>query len=317
MTKKVAVLKWDRSGRKVRPQRVFERVCDAIREDLANGVLKAGEKLPAEREIAEQHGVSRSVVREAIRALEATGLLELKRGINGGAYVMTADGAPFTRSIQDVVLRGDLSLHDLTEVRVQLLVAAVGLAVVRCTPSDLSALEADVQESEDLLVNHQAARNPKLADVAGNFSKLIGIASKNKLLSMLINSVIDIQMRGFLALGMPFNRSLLQYRREITKSISERDAAGATEKTMQYLAATHEYVLSFVREHTPETLKDWLPREDNQGALKLTLFNSPYTSEVVTESAGDSMSKALREENTQLKILLAEVMLELHAAKKH
>ena len=72
-------------------RRTFEEICGSIREQLALGVLKPGDKLPRERDLAEQLGVSRNVLREALRSLEMAGLLRLQKGVKGGAFIQ--DGA--------------------------------------------------------------------------------------------------------------------------------------------------------------------------------------------------------------------------------
>ena len=66
--------------RPIRTRRAFEEICERIREQLALGVLKPGDKLPPERELAQQLGVSRNVLREALRSLEGEGLVITRPG---------------------------------------------------------------------------------------------------------------------------------------------------------------------------------------------------------------------------------------------
>lgn len=73
--------------RPIHTKRAFEEICARIREQLALGVLKPGDKLPAERDLAQQLGVSRNVLREALRSLEMAGVLRLQKGVKGGAFV--------------------------------------------------------------------------------------------------------------------------------------------------------------------------------------------------------------------------------------
>src|SRR5260370_42246641 len=68
-------------------RRTFEEICERIREQLALGVLKPGDKLPRERDLAEQLGVSRNVLKEALRSLEMAGLLRLQKGVQGGGFL--------------------------------------------------------------------------------------------------------------------------------------------------------------------------------------------------------------------------------------
>src|SRR6201986_5161850 len=87
----------------IRRRRAFEEVCETIRHQLSFRALRPGDKLPAERELAEQLGVSRSALREVLRTLELAGILELKKGIKGGAFVRPGDPTSMTRVLQDLV----------------------------------------------------------------------------------------------------------------------------------------------------------------------------------------------------------------------
>ncbi|MGE0829320.1 MAG: FadR/GntR family transcriptional regulator [Hyphomonadaceae bacterium] len=288
-------------------RKAYEQVSDRILENVAAGALKDGDRLPGERELAEQMGFSRSAVREALRALEASGVLQRKKGVNGGAYIRKADGAAVTQSMRDVVLRGNLSLHDLTEVRLHLLLAAVALAARRRTELDLRGLEANLElTAAQLEEANRTGDLPAMVGAVGDFWTLIGGATKNRLLSMLIESVTDIQMRGFISLNMPFSTNLLDQRREIIRRIAARDAVGASEWIVRYIAYVHESILQHVGETAPETLGNWLPPE---GAADGGFLVPAIATVEPKKGAEDGEVQRLRDENVRLKILLAEAML--------
>jgi DNA-binding FadR family transcriptional regulator len=98
-------------------RKAYEEVADRIRERIFTAAVKTGERLPTERELAVQFGVSRLVVREAIRALELSGLLEVKKGPKGGIFIIEDHQRPITDSIANLLGRGDARLKDLFEVR--------------------------------------------------------------------------------------------------------------------------------------------------------------------------------------------------------
>lgn len=79
--------------------RAFDKVANAIRGQIKEGRLKTGDRLANERDLAEQFSVSRSTVREALRSLENGGLLTLRRGPGGGAFVARADGGTVRNGI--------------------------------------------------------------------------------------------------------------------------------------------------------------------------------------------------------------------------
>ncbi len=91
---------------KVRRRRVFEEICDQIRRKLARGEFRPGDKLPTERELAAEFSVGRPAVREALRTLESSGVLVLKKGLKGGAFVREGDPTVVTQSIHDLLNLG-------------------------------------------------------------------------------------------------------------------------------------------------------------------------------------------------------------------
>ena len=83
---------------RAKPAKAAQVVAQQIKDAVLSGKLSFGDKLPAERNLIEQFGYSRSVVREALRLLEDDGLIELQAGRNGGAVVLTRTRARSYRS---------------------------------------------------------------------------------------------------------------------------------------------------------------------------------------------------------------------------
>lgn len=185
--------------RNLGPKRVFEDVVQLIRIDLAKGRLKAGERLPSSHELAEHHGVGRGSIREAIRALELFGLVEVKRGRDGGVF-LTADAQQLAKA--SFVPRPNLrvSIADSIEFRKALEPKAAGLAAERATKSELDLLRASIVTMEkDLksgeafvesnLVFHNvlanATRNPYFQESIPSFlsrPEVVGAAMKSELI---------------------------------------------------------------------------------------------------------------------------------------
>src|ERR1700753_3110501 len=104
--------------RTARPSiRGFEQVAGDIRQKIAAGALRPGDKLLPERELAIQFKVGRNAIREALRDLEGKGILRLEKGRSGGAFVRPPNARQITHAISDLVDGGSISLSDLTEAR--------------------------------------------------------------------------------------------------------------------------------------------------------------------------------------------------------
>src|SRR5438552_4613060 len=127
----------------LRRERVSESVANQIREAIFSGKLEPGLKLLPEREMAEQFETSRVALREALRSLEQEGMIEIKRGSGGGAFVADFDNAlrALTDSLNTVVKLGQAKSGHLTEVRSMLEPVMARMAAARATGDDVQAMQ--------------------------------------------------------------------------------------------------------------------------------------------------------------------------------
>lgn len=125
-----------------------ERLADNLRRALANGQFPPGSKLPSEAQLSETHGVSRTVVREAIATLRADRLVEARQG--AGVFVLDTPGSPAgLLSVRNVDPDRVSSMIELLELRTAVEVEAAGLAAIRRSPA----------QEEAILGRHFAVRN--------------------------------------------------------------------------------------------------------------------------------------------------------------
>src|SRR5438552_8839163 len=115
-------------------------IADQIRTAIVTGQLKEGSRLPPERELAEQFGVSRVAVRDALRALEAMGLIEVRVGARGGAFVTVPSGSVVGQTMSDMMMMQAISPEDVVEARLIVELGTVTLASARATEDDLARL---------------------------------------------------------------------------------------------------------------------------------------------------------------------------------
>lgn len=128
----------------VKPTRASSDVIVQIREAILSGRFSPGSRLPTEREMALQFGVSRVTVRDALRALETTGLVRVKVGGQGGPYVAEPDLTLLRESLgTHLHLRGT-TFRELAEARLALETTSARLAATRATEEDLAVLRASL-----------------------------------------------------------------------------------------------------------------------------------------------------------------------------
>jgi len=149
------------------PDIVFEKVCALI----ADGSLKKGERLPAERKLAEHLGVSRPSIREAIRTLETLGMIDTRLG--SGSY-LTDDVASFTKYFVKRQTSKKYKLLEIMESRKVLECEIAYLAAQRITPAGKTALTEALdamvaQENVDLFLKKDFAFHELIATMSKNF----------------------------------------------------------------------------------------------------------------------------------------------------
>jgi GntR family transcriptional repressor for pyruvate dehydrogenase complex len=155
-----------------------------------SGRLTEGERLSPERELAEQFGVSRVTVRDALRALEAQGLIEVRVGAHGGAFVTAPTGSLIGQTMSDMMMMQALTPEDIVEARLIVELGTVTLACSRASDDDLrrlreicergaEALAAKTYTSELSWEFHarlaEAAHNGALAGLAQSFRSTLSM----------------------------------------------------------------------------------------------------------------------------------------------
>ncbi len=161
-------------------EKLNEKIVTRIKELMFANQLQIGHKLPSERELMQQTGVSRAVVREALRSLEQSGLVEIRQGATGGAFVICDLEKPIFDAAHTLYSQGKLTLGHFVEVRKAIECVSVRAAVAKASHADISRLHdlnaAYLEEMDEELRHrrHAEAFHVAVAEVSGNhLSKLL------------------------------------------------------------------------------------------------------------------------------------------------
>jgi GntR family transcriptional regulator, transcriptional repressor for pyruvate dehydrogenase complex len=214
--------------RPIHTRRAFEEICERIREQLALGVLKPGDKLPPERDLAQQLGVSRNVLREALRTLEMAGVLRLQKGVKGGAFVQEGDTSRMNDVMRDMLSLGTISVRELSEARIHVLDLVVRLACANARHADFEALEANIERTE---LATSEGRLLDRVECSREFYKLLAMAARNKVIAMIVDSVTEIHMRfvyAKVASSGAATPRLAEKRRQLLSALRARDVLAAS-----------------------------------------------------------------------------------------
>jgi len=216
-----------------RNKRSFEEIADQIKELIFAGVLKKGDKLPSERELANQFNMGRMVVREALRTLEESGLIYIKHGSLGGAFIKDADSSVITRSISDMVKIGDVKLADLTEARWGIEKIVLELVFERIGDKDITLLEKNITESEKRI-----SKGMSILDDELEFHMILARASGNPLLATIVESIITVTKSFVSIRNRPLHHEkILHYHKEIRQALKDKSLSVCLDKMHAHILA--------------------------------------------------------------------------------
>lgn len=168
--------------------RVYHHIVAHIERAIYDGRIECGDRLPSERELGRRFGASRVAVREALRALEDRGLLEVRQGSAGGHFVRTVDASVVARGFQTLLRLGRLTGTHLTEARLIIEPEVARLAAERATGLDVKELRAALDERYAVVAG---GRNPRELDL--DFHRRLATASCNPVHAVAIHALIDLE----------------------------------------------------------------------------------------------------------------------------
>ena len=209
-------------------QRIYQEVASQLRRSISEGRLRPGDKLPPERSLATMFGVSRNTVRDALRALELSGLIELKLGATGGAFVLPGSSNAVVNGMRDLYFLGAITPDHLTEARLALSAEVIRLACKRMTEEDLAILEANVAHAAEM---HKAGNFEERTKFHQAFHTLLAKSTRNPILIATTEGIMEVTRQFVKAIGpsddqnytLPSRRRLLAYlrQRDVEKAVKE------------------------------------------------------------------------------------------------
>lgn len=207
----------------VQTSRLYEQIVEQIERSILQGSLKTGDQLPPERELAQQFGVSRTAVREAVKALREKGLVKLQPG--RGTFITNGTSHAIRQSLHFMTSIGQLDgLAYLSEVRAVIEPGIAALAATRVEESHLAEMRNAIS------VMDQSGQNPDAyieADL--DFHLALAEAVANPIILTLLDSIVDLlreqRLRIFWVPGGP-ERGQVHHKR-ILQAVEQHDPAQA------------------------------------------------------------------------------------------
>ena len=218
----------------IQSERLYEQIVYQIERRIVAGDLKVGDQLPAERELADQFAVSRTAVREAIKALREKGLVEIRLG-RGTFVTRGATGA--VRHSLGLLLKNENGFVNLAEVREILEPEIAALAATRVTEENIAAMAEAVAIMETALNNVDVFVEADL-----DFHLALAEATQNPIIPTLMDSIIDLlreqrkrtgNVEGGLARGQYHHKRILE-------AVIQHDPLAARQAMQDHLLQVRE-----------------------------------------------------------------------------
>ena len=222
-----------RVSRRPGRRRVSETIARKIKGQISAHQLRPGEKLPAEREMAQRCKTSRVSVREAYRSLEEMGLLTIRRGAEGGAFVADVDHGPIRRSLSLMLHLGKTTHEEITEARLLIEPPIAQLAARRARPEDLERL-LDVVRRQETALDRRGDFSP--FDL--QFHRSVAECARNLPLKVLMDSLSDltVEVVAGLDLSIGVQHKVCEHHRRIADAIQQRDEDAAFKLMLHHVA---------------------------------------------------------------------------------
>lgn len=214
----------------------YQMAEEAIREKIMDGSLVPGDLLPVEHDLADQLGVTRPTVREALRKLESSGLIV--RGPRRRMMVSAPCPSISSNAMQQAIVLHGISYRELCELTLALEPTAANLAAQKISPELLKQLEDNLKKTEDYIDD---PKERVISDI--EFHDLIAIAADNHALSLARTPVSDFLLPayGVVAEKLALGPRLLEAHKNIFEALKQGDAENARH-------LMHSHISDFLRD---------------------------------------------------------------------
>jgi len=237
---------------RIKRTRTFEDVSDKIKQLIFDDVLKPGEKLPSEAQLALQFGVGRQTVREALRLLETSGFINIHRGGGGGPIIKDTIFNRISDLFLDAFRIKKITLPELTVARLEIEKVVLNYVIDNAEESDIRSLQKNVAEARKKIDNNIAATKENI-----QFHTLLAQASKNHVFFIVVESIMAVVGDFLSRIGpeVETSENVVSFHEDIVKAIAEKKRTKAIKLLEQHLLEVRNRLKPFINPRKENNLK--------------------------------------------------------------
>ena len=232
----------------IRQQKVSQQVIDRIRQAILTEQLDAGDKLPNEQSLARHFNVSRQTMRESLCALETMGLIKVRSGIGGGAFVTDVGLKPARDGLINFIFNKNFTIQNITEVRLSLEPDAAFKAAEVMTDQERRVLVKILDNCRERIQRQDSLANLRRLEIA--FHAAIVKATKNPILILLHNLAEHLlwDVKTQLGTDSEFSGRVLLRHEKILEALFRRDSEAAAEHMRQDIIYVETFLMKLADE---------------------------------------------------------------------
>jgi DNA-binding FadR family transcriptional regulator len=224
-----------------KPLSAVDRVINLVKEALIREELSPGDRLPSETELSRQLAVSRGSIREAMKVLSASGIVEVRRG--DGTYISRSDRDVAFEPLLFSLILGKEDMRQLVELRELLEVAIVKLVLANAGPDNLARIEEAVVRLEEL-IDRGENKPERLAEADVAFHRALGRATGNRMVERIYSFVMDFFAPSIETTHRKQRKGTLarEQHRRIFNALRDRDLGRAVEAVDESIVSWKRYI---------------------------------------------------------------------------